>query len=158
MLPTDGKRRTLWPLIPLACGVAAVLAYGHLCLAAPGGRLRPKDHRAAFASDEAAVRRRLSSVGRPLPGVEIEIRDPDGKPVGVPVNKMGRRARSEAHAAFDVIWNTGTVTRAQAYRWLSNYLQIPKIHIGELSEVECTLVIRASTELIGLIGSGEIIE
>jgi acyl-CoA synthetase (AMP-forming)/AMP-acid ligase II len=27
------------------------------------------------------VRRRLASVGRPLPGVEVEIRDPEGKPL-----------------------------------------------------------------------------
>jgi long-chain acyl-CoA synthetase len=43
--------------------------------------LHPKDHRDALASDDPAVRRRIGSVGRPLPGVEVEVRDPDGKPV-----------------------------------------------------------------------------
>jgi long-chain acyl-CoA synthetase len=43
--------------------------------------LGPADHREAAASDDAAVRRRLASVGRPLPGVEVEIRDPEGKPL-----------------------------------------------------------------------------
>ena len=43
--------------------------------------LGPDDHRTAAASDDPAVRRRLASVGRPLPGIEIEIRDEDGKPV-----------------------------------------------------------------------------
>jgi long-chain acyl-CoA synthetase len=43
--------------------------------------LHPKDHRAALGSDDPAVRRRIASVGRPLPGVEVEVRDPDGKPV-----------------------------------------------------------------------------
>ena len=43
--------------------------------------LGPDDHRAAAASSDAEVRRRLSSVGKPLPGVEVEIRDPEGKPL-----------------------------------------------------------------------------
>jgi acyl-CoA synthetase (AMP-forming)/AMP-acid ligase II len=36
----------------------------------------------AIGSDDTAVRRRLGSVGRPLPTLEVEIRDPDGSPVG----------------------------------------------------------------------------
>jgi acyl-CoA synthetase (AMP-forming)/AMP-acid ligase II len=44
--------------------------------------LTPEDHRTAAASEEPAVRRRLVSVGRPLPSVEVEIRDGDGKSVG----------------------------------------------------------------------------
>ncbi len=43
--------------------------------------LGPEDHRAALASDDPAVRRRLTSVGRPLPSVEVEIRDAEGRPV-----------------------------------------------------------------------------
>jgi acyl-CoA synthetase (AMP-forming)/AMP-acid ligase II len=42
--------------------------------------LGPDDHRAAAASDDPAVRRRLVSVGRPLPSVEVEIRDEEGRP------------------------------------------------------------------------------
>ena len=41
--------------------------------------LTPEDHRAAVDSADEAVRRRLVSVGRPLPGVEVEIRDEEGK-------------------------------------------------------------------------------
>jgi acyl-CoA synthetase (AMP-forming)/AMP-acid ligase II len=44
--------------------------------------LGPEDHRAAAASDDPAIRRRLTSVGRPLPSVEVEIRDPAGARVG----------------------------------------------------------------------------
>jgi acyl-CoA synthetase (AMP-forming)/AMP-acid ligase II len=43
--------------------------------------LGPDDHRAAMASEAEAARRRIGSVGRPLPTVEVEIRDADGKPV-----------------------------------------------------------------------------
>ncbi|MFI4934238.1 MAG: class I adenylate-forming enzyme family protein [Caulobacterales bacterium] len=44
--------------------------------------LGPDDHRAAITSADPAVRRRLGSVGRPLPSVELEIRDPEGKVLG----------------------------------------------------------------------------
>ena len=40
--------------------------------------LGPEEHRAAVASEDDAVRRRLVSVGVPLPGIEIEIRDDEG--------------------------------------------------------------------------------
>jgi acyl-CoA synthetase (AMP-forming)/AMP-acid ligase II len=43
--------------------------------------LTPEDHRAAASGGDPGVRRRLVSVGKPLPGVELEIRDEDGKPV-----------------------------------------------------------------------------
>ena len=44
--------------------------------------LGPADHREAAASADPSVRRRLSSVGKPLPGVDLEIRDAEGKPAG----------------------------------------------------------------------------
>ena len=37
--------------------------------------------RAAAASGDAAIRRRLTSVGRPLPSLEVEIRDTAGRPL-----------------------------------------------------------------------------
>jgi acyl-CoA synthetase (AMP-forming)/AMP-acid ligase II len=40
--------------------------------------LTPDDHREAIGSSDEAVRRRLGSVGKPLPTVTLEIRDPDG--------------------------------------------------------------------------------
>jgi long-chain acyl-CoA synthetase len=41
--------------------------------------LLPQDHRTASASDDPGVRRRITSVGRALPGVELQIRDDEGK-------------------------------------------------------------------------------
>jgi acyl-CoA synthetase (AMP-forming)/AMP-acid ligase II len=43
--------------------------------------LNAEDHRKAIASDDPAIRRRLGSVGKPLPSLELEIRDPEGKPL-----------------------------------------------------------------------------
>jgi acyl-CoA synthetase (AMP-forming)/AMP-acid ligase II len=44
--------------------------------------LGPEDHRAAVASDDPSVRRRIVSVGQPLPTLEIEIRDDEGNALG----------------------------------------------------------------------------
>jgi acyl-CoA synthetase (AMP-forming)/AMP-acid ligase II len=49
--------------------------------------LGPEDHRAAAASADPAVRRRLTSVGRALPAVEIEIRDELGR--ALPAGERG---------------------------------------------------------------------
>jgi acyl-CoA synthetase (AMP-forming)/AMP-acid ligase II len=43
--------------------------------------LTPDDHRDAASSEDPAVRRRLVSVGRPLPTLEVQICDEDGKVV-----------------------------------------------------------------------------
>ncbi|MBV8803917.1 MAG: AMP-binding protein [Sinobacteraceae bacterium] len=54
-------------------------AYGLTETSSTIALLGPDDHRAAYTSSDPAVRARLGSVGRPLPTVEIEIRDEDGK-------------------------------------------------------------------------------
>lgn len=78
----------------------------------------------------------------------------DGKPFGRPVNKEGREARQRAHAAFDVLWKQGAISRAQAYRWLSDYLGIkPQVHIGDLDVAGCERVIDATVVLVGLLES-----
>lgn len=64
-----------------------VNAYGLTETASSVAVLGPEDHRAAVASDDPEVRRRLDSVGRPLPGVEIGVRTADG--AEVPVGETG---------------------------------------------------------------------
>ena len=44
--------------------------------------LGPDDHRTALASDDPAVRKRITSVGQPIPTIEVEIRDDEGKVLG----------------------------------------------------------------------------
>jgi acyl-CoA synthetase (AMP-forming)/AMP-acid ligase II len=58
-----------------------VNAYGLTETSSTISVLTPADHREAVASDDPAVRARLGSVGRPLPTVEVDIRDPEGEPV-----------------------------------------------------------------------------
>jgi acyl-CoA synthetase (AMP-forming)/AMP-acid ligase II len=62
-------------------------AYGLTETSSTVALLGPEEHRAAHAADDPAARARLASVGRPLPTVEIEIRDEDGKPL--PVGERG---------------------------------------------------------------------
>jgi acyl-CoA synthetase (AMP-forming)/AMP-acid ligase II len=64
-----------------------VNAYGLTETSSTISVLTPDDHREAMASDDPEVRRRLGSVGRPLPSVELEIRDFDGN--AVPPNTRG---------------------------------------------------------------------
>jgi acyl-CoA synthetase (AMP-forming)/AMP-acid ligase II len=54
-----------------------VNAYGLTETSSTVAVLTPDDHREAMASSDPSVRRRLASVGQPLPGLELEIRGPD---------------------------------------------------------------------------------
>jgi acyl-CoA synthetase (AMP-forming)/AMP-acid ligase II len=47
--------------------------------------LGPQEHRDALESDDGLVRARLSSAGRPVPGIELEIRDEVGNPLSTGV-------------------------------------------------------------------------
>jgi len=53
-------------------------AYGLTETSSTIALLGPEDHRLAHKSTDPKVHARLGSVGKPLPTVEIEIRDPDG--------------------------------------------------------------------------------
>ena len=50
-------------------------AYGLTETSSTISLLGPDDHRAAMASDDESVRRRIVSVGQPLPTIEVSIRD-----------------------------------------------------------------------------------
>jgi len=58
--------------------IAFTNAYGLTETSSTVALLGPEDHRAAIASDDDAVRNRLRSVGRPIPGVTIEVHDEAG--------------------------------------------------------------------------------
>ena len=73
-MPIDVIERAM-TLLPQ---VDFVNAYGLTETSSTIAVLGPEDHRDAVRSDAPAVRRRLRSVGRPTPDVELEIRDPDG--------------------------------------------------------------------------------
>lgn len=64
-----------------------VNAYGLTETSSTIALLGPDDHREALASDDEAGRRRLTSVGRPLPTVDLEIRDETGQ--ALPAGQYG---------------------------------------------------------------------
>ena len=70
-MPLELVERTLRDLP----SVDLVNAYGLTETSSTIAMLTPDDHRAAFSSSDATVRARLGSVGRPLPMLEVEIRD-----------------------------------------------------------------------------------
>ena len=57
-----------------------VNAYGLTETSSTIAVLTPEDHRQAAGSDDPRVRARLTSAGRPVPGIEAEVRGPDGRP------------------------------------------------------------------------------
>ncbi|HEV3225389.1 MAG TPA: AMP-binding protein [Acidimicrobiales bacterium] len=73
-MPTELIERAM-KLLP---DVSYVNAYGLTETSSTISVLTPDDHRDAVATTDPAVRRRLGSVGRPLPSVELEIRGADG--------------------------------------------------------------------------------
>jgi acyl-CoA synthetase (AMP-forming)/AMP-acid ligase II len=78
-MPTELIERAL-ELFPQT---AFTNAYGLTETSSTIALLGPEEHRAARASSDPDVRARLGSVGRPLPTVQVEIRDEQGRPLAV---------------------------------------------------------------------------
>ncbi|MCV7402594.1 AMP-binding protein [Mycobacterium fragae] len=64
--------------LELLPNVGFVNAYGLTETSSTITVLTPEDHRQAQAATDAAVAKRLGSVGQPVPGVEVQIRDENG--------------------------------------------------------------------------------
>jgi len=64
--------------LELLPGVGFVNAYGLTETSSTIAVLGPDDHRAAQAASDVSVIKRLGSVGRPVPGIELQIRGEDG--------------------------------------------------------------------------------
>lgn len=62
--------------------VGFVNAYGLTETSSTIAILTPEDHRTAYGSTDVDVARRLGSVGRPVPGIEVQIRTEDGNVAG----------------------------------------------------------------------------
>lgn len=75
-------RSVLERALAVFAGVDFTNAYGLTETSATVCLLTPEDHRAALAAKEPEARQRLSSVGRALPGIELEVRDASGRRLG----------------------------------------------------------------------------
>ena len=60
-------------------------------------------------------------------------------PLGRPANARLRTLKKEAHKQFDPLWKSGLMSRKQAYKWLSDMLEIPldECHIGMMDIKDC---------------------
>jgi acyl-CoA synthetase (AMP-forming)/AMP-acid ligase II len=81
-----GGSKVALPLVRKALGllpdVGFVNAYGLTETSSTIAVLTPDDHRDAMASTDVTVTRRLGSVGQPVPGVELQIRNEGGQVLG----------------------------------------------------------------------------
>ncbi|MDQ1696540.1 MAG: hypothetical protein QOJ03_1893 [Frankiaceae bacterium] len=73
-------RRVIERALELFPDTGFVNAYGLTETSSTIALLSPEDHRAVAASQDETVRSRLSSVGRAIPGIELQIRSDDGEP------------------------------------------------------------------------------
>lgn len=62
-----------------------------------------------------------------------------GEPLGTLADAFTRYWRKKAHAAFDPIWKSKTLTRTQAYSMLSDRLgiEVDECHIGQFDAKTC---------------------
>lgn len=68
--------------LDLLPNVGFVNAYGLTETSSTIAVLTPEDHRLAHNAPDVGVARRLASVGRPVPGIEVQIRSADGAVLG----------------------------------------------------------------------------
>lgn len=72
-------------------------------------------------------------------------KDSDAVPLGRLANAELRSAKNRAHAAFDPLWKSKSMKRAEAYGWLSKTLGVSSkdCHIGMFNIEMCERVITA---------------
>jgi hypothetical protein len=64
-------------------------------------------------------------------------------PLGTLANPRTRKARTDAKAVFNPLWQTGKRTRSEAYAWLASKLGIPveECHVGWFDVKQCEKVV-----------------
>ena len=72
------------------------------------------------------------------------------KPMGTLAWPELRRLRRAAHISFNQLYESGLMTKREAYRWLAGIVQAPLAcaHIGYLGEYYCRVVIEESEKLL----------
>jgi len=69
----------------------------------------------------------------------------DGRPKGTLAGPELRKARRDAHAAFDGWWQRAHISRTKAYITLSRVLGIDDAHIGSMDIPQCEFVVAIFT-------------
>lgn len=71
-------------------------------------------------------------------------------PMGTLANRPLRIKRMKAHNAFNRLWQSGMMTRTEAYHWLQVQLGLPPedAHIAKFSEWRCAQVIQLCNQFL----------
>jgi acyl-CoA synthetase (AMP-forming)/AMP-acid ligase II len=136
-----------------------VNAYGLTETASTIAVLGPEDHRAAIDSDDPAAQRRLSSAGRILPSIEIELRGDDDRPVaaGLPgiIYLRGEQVSGEYATGSTLDSHGWFCTRdrgwldAEGYLFIEGRADDTIIHGGEnIAPAEIEEVLLAHPEIV----------
>jgi len=159
-LPVIERAMKLFPNTDFTNAYGLTETSSTLCL------LGPDDHREAAGSDSEAGRRRLVSVGRPLPTIEIEIRDTDGQVLGAgevgEIHVRGEQVSGEYRGkgslvAEDGFFNTrdGGYLDEEGYLFLEGRLDDVIVRGGENmspGEIEDVLIQHPSIVDAGVVG------
>lgn len=72
----------------------------------------------------------------------------DGRPLGTPADPETKEWRVRAHRAFDPLWQTGKMSRREAYDWLCQVMgkTSEEGHIGHFTIEECKQLIEKIEE------------
>jgi hypothetical protein len=64
-------------------------------------------------------------------------------PLGRMADKRTRKLRGQAHTVFDPLWQSGAMTRSEAYCWLARHLGITReqCHISQFNVEQLTAVV-----------------
>lgn len=69
--------------------------------------------------------------------VGVHRNSPVYAPLGTLANAELRALRRRTHAAFDPIWQSGTMRRGEAYGWLADRMGLAVAHVGEFDLEQC---------------------
>ncbi|MPM58159.1 hypothetical protein SDC9_104988 [bioreactor metagenome] len=71
-------------------------------------------------------------------------------PMGSLAGPELRKLRREAHLQFNQLYQSGLMTKREAYQWLAYMVQAPMehAHIGHLGDYYCKVVVRESKKLL----------
>ena len=72
------------------------------------------------------------------------------KPIGTLADPSLRRLRNQAHRFFNRLYESGLMSKGEAYNWLSVLTGMPEsmAHIGFMGEYNCGLIIDESKKLL----------
>lgn len=72
------------------------------------------------------------------------------EPLGRLADAELRRAKQQAHAAFDPLWQSRGMSRTKAYTWLAGALGVPvsQCHIGMFDVAQCRRVVELVSDRV----------